>query len=335
MTPVAAADGASDATTRERRTHFRDEAVNDELARTGFAVLPQRLTRDAIDELTELYRLAIAEVGADDSGNFYPSMMIASRPVRARLWDGVKSITEPFLGPLFEPGSIEVLGGSFVSKPASPASIRRPHQDPTSIDERRHVSLSVWMPLVDSTRENGTLELLAGSHLMGNHPRPPDVESLHPDLADLALRRSTVVELEAGGMMVIDGAVVHHSLPNRTDRERVAAITGIIPRGHELYYVRSDAGAESGTAEVHAFGIEGYRSGDLRAPGLDDTTLIERSPYRMATVEDFTRSAAAASGASPDDGDPGRPVDPVDGSGETAGSGASRRWLRRLGRPRR
>ncbi|QXC60297.1 phytanoyl-CoA dioxygenase family protein [Aquihabitans sp. G128] len=327
MTPVAATDGARGARTQDRRTHFCDAAVNDQLARTGYAVLPQRLTRHAVAELAELHRLAVREVGADDSGHFYPSMMITSPSVRARLWDGVQSITEPFLAPLFEPGAVEVLGGPFVSKPASPNSFRLPHQDPTSIDERRHVSLSVWVPLVDSTRENGALEVLAGSHLMGNHPRPPDVESLHPDLAAEALRSSTAIELEAGSMMVIDGAVIHHSLPNRTDRGRVAAIAGVIPQGHELYYVRSDAGAEAGTAEVHAFGIEGYRSGDLRAPGLDERTLVERLPYRLATLEDLARSQAAASGTTTDDHEP-----PTAGVGEPGAGTAPRRWARRFGR---
>lgn len=281
---VVGAQGGPDA---GRRTHFLDAGVNEQMALSGYAVLDERLSVGQVDQLAALYRGVIDVVGTDDSGTFRPSMMIAERELRSRLWDGVGELLAPVLMPMLDPAGTEVIGGSFVSKPASETSARDPHQDPSIFDERVHVSLSVWIPLSDTHIGNGTLWMLPGSHLLGNAIRPPDVDSLDAEFRDLALRDSVPIELDAGQMLVIDGSVVHHSPPNESGHERIAAICALRPTGSTMWYVRSDAGAATGVAEVRDVGVELYRSGDLIHPDLDSAPLVERRRYRPATVEDF------------------------------------------------
>lgn len=265
----------------------------------GFAVLPQRLDRVRVDELASLYQGVMDEVGRDTSGAFLPSMLIGRPALRIRLWDGVRDILQPVLNPLFANGTTEVIGGSFVSKPSSPGSVRNPHQDPTTFDESRHVSLSVWIPLTDSYASNGTLFVLSGSHRMGNHVRPPDVDSLDAEVTAAALQESVPVEIEAGQMLVIDGAVVHHSPPNRSGADRVATICALRPAGADMRYVRSDRGAGVGTAEIYDVGSELYRSGDLVAPDLSRASSIERSAYRPVTLADLRASQACVVDTAP------------------------------------
>jgi len=285
--------GAQHSVGSVRRTHFVDDVVNAEMAANGFAVLPERLDRARVGALLALYEGVRDEVGRDASGSFMPSMMIQRSDLRAKLWDGVRELLEPVVAPMFTPGTTEVIGGSFVSKPAAPNSARNPHQDPSVFDETVHVSISMWIPLMDSDEDNGTLWLLPGSHLMGNHIRPPDVDSLDEEVRQVALETSVPVELPAGSVLVIDGAVVHHSPPNETDRERIAAIGALKPAGSGMWYAKSDHGSPTGVAEIHDVGVGLYRSGDLVNPDLDPATLVSRTPYRPASRADLDASFAA------------------------------------------
>jgi hypothetical protein len=286
--------GASEARESLPRTHFLDEAVNQEMSEQGFAILPNPVSAQTVAALIDLYQAVIAEVGRDNSGVFLPSMMISRLDLRARIWDGVRAILGPIFDPLFAPETTTVVGGSFVSKPGAQNSARNPHQDPSVFDETREVSISLWIPLTDSHSANGTLYLLPGSHRMRNRVRPPDVDSLDSEVSTYALNESVPVELSAGQVLVIDGAVIHHSPANTSNTERVAAICALIPPSCEMRYARSQNGTTEGTAQIYNVGEEMYRSGNLVTPSLDPACLVEKSPYRLATMADLEASLATS-----------------------------------------
>jgi hypothetical protein len=127
---------------------------------------------------------------------------------------------------------------------------------------------------------------------MGNSVRPPDVDSLDHQVSTCALNESVAVELLAGQVLVIDGSVIHHSPSNNSDSERVAAICALIPPGCEMRYARSQNGATEGTAQIYNVGEEMYRSGNLVTPSLDPACLVEKAPYRLATMADLQASLA-------------------------------------------
>jgi hypothetical protein len=128
---------------------------------------------------------------------------------------------------------------------------------------------------------------------MGNHVRPPDVDSLDHEVSTYALNESVAVELLAGQVLVIDGSVIHHSPSNTSDSERVAAICALIPPNCEMRYAKSQNGATEGVAQIYNVGAEMYRSGNLVTPSLDPACLIESSPYRLANMADVQASIAA------------------------------------------
>jgi hypothetical protein len=284
--------GASEACESLPRTHFLDEAVNQEMAERGFAVLANSVSSETVTALTEMYRKVIDQVGRDSSGVFLPSMMISRLDLRAQLWDGVQGILGPIFDPLFAPETTTVVGGSFVSKPGSQNSARNPHQDPSVFDETREVSISLWIPLTDSDSENGTLCLLPGSHRMGNDVRPPDVDSLDHEVSTYALNESVALDLHAGQVLVIDGSVIHHSPANTSNAERVAAICALRPPNTQMRYAKSQNGAAEGMAQIFNVGEEMYRSGNLVTPSLDPACLVEKAPYRLATMADLQASLA-------------------------------------------
>ena len=270
-----------------------DPAEDGRLARDGFVVLAERLASEQIDELEGLHRWAEAVCGRDETGLFFPSMLMSDPEVRARIWDEVRRVVGPHVDRCFREGAYASMGGLFVTKPPSQSSMRTPHQDPTAFDETNQLGLSVWIPLAPVTRENGTVHLLPGSHRMGNHVRPRDVESLSPQLEEVALRDSVAIDLEAGQMLLIDGAVIHHSPPNRSTQDRIALICTLRPAAAQLLFVLSQRGLPNGIADVHEVTEEMYRSGDVRAPVFDACETVSHRAYRQVGPADLERSLEA------------------------------------------
>lgn len=128
---------------------------------------------------------------------------------------------------------------------------------------------------------------------MRNCVRPPDVDSLDSEVSTYALKKSVPVELSAGQVLVIDGAVIHHSPANTSNAERVAAICALIPPDCEMRYARSQNGAVAGTAQIYNVGPEMYRSGNLMSPELDPDCLVETPLYRPASMADLESSLSS------------------------------------------
>ena len=138
--------GASSA----RTGPFADAEVEATLRREGTVLVPYRLPPRIVADLADLHRTVAAEVGNDASGRFMPTMVIQRPDLRARLWDGVRTLIEPEVHHLFRPGTTEVMEGR-----SSPSQGHRTACDvlirtPSIFDETRHVSLSLWIPLSDS-----------------------------------------------------------------------------------------------------------------------------------------------------------------------------------------
>lgn len=77
--------------------------------------------------------------------------------------------------------------------------------------------LTVWMPLVDATPDNGCLYVLPGSHLgpVVTHHREERYLAIADELLDLD--RAVCVPVRAGGALLLTNRTAHCSTPNATD----------------------------------------------------------------------------------------------------------------------
>ena len=81
--------------------------------------------------------------------------------------------------------------------------------------------VNFWVPMVDATRENGTLELVAGSH---RAPLIEHVGGLGPggnfkgvQEHQLPSGEQVLCEIAVGGVVLLQKRTIHRSLPNATD----------------------------------------------------------------------------------------------------------------------
>ena len=120
-----------------------------------------------------------------------------------------------------------IFGASFLSKPKGPYGEMPMHQDWTIVDEDQFVAVNIWTPLVDCTEENGTLEVLKGSHRYLKVKRMPTQKFVLDGKQKDLLPYLTPLPTKAGEAVILNQALVHYSKPSQVDEIRAAITTGV------------------------------------------------------------------------------------------------------------
>jgi ectoine hydroxylase-related dioxygenase (phytanoyl-CoA dioxygenase family) len=105
------------------------------------------------------------------------------------------------------------------------------HQNWAFADERKCTTVSIWCPLVDSFEENGTLQVVPGSHKRFGEIRGPmipwELEGIKHEIINNYLKP---INLKAGNAVVLDDSIVHYSAVNRTNDLRLAIQLILVPQ---------------------------------------------------------------------------------------------------------
>ncbi len=112
------------------------------------------------------------------------------------------------------------------------------HQDhPYWIEDNPHAAriATAIVYLDDTTRENGCLEVVPGSHRQGEHPRRIDADAfgqLEMDPVANAHMERVAVEVPAGSVVLFGAFLAHATGPNTTDRDRRALLYSYQPASY-------------------------------------------------------------------------------------------------------
>lgn len=135
---------------------FSNAQQNRYFKRDGYIVLPLADLRTIL----QLQKLLV-ETGSDKQYGFSTTHFLEDRTTKRIIHDGIVSALWPLLIPTLK-DYIPVFA-NFMVKHAEGDSPVPLHADWTYVDERKHVSLSVWMPLVDTNETNGCLSVIPSS----------------------------------------------------------------------------------------------------------------------------------------------------------------------------
>jgi ectoine hydroxylase-related dioxygenase (phytanoyl-CoA dioxygenase family) len=148
-----------------------------------------------------------------------------------------------------------VIAGSYVVKEHNLQCIVPPHQDWSFVDnEGEYCSVTCWIPLVDTTLENGAMGVIKGSHVMlGNIRSSPSPQVPTPlmDHQFTIFPYLEMIEMKAGEALVFDHRTFHASTPNTTNQPRVAIRLRVYSaRRHDLSLHNEAKRQERYAAEV-------------------------------------------------------------------------------------
>jgi ectoine hydroxylase-related dioxygenase (phytanoyl-CoA dioxygenase family) len=123
-------------------------------------------------------------------------------------------------------------------KPAKHGGVVAWHQDYSYWTRTQPLAhLTVWIALDDSTRENGCLRYIPGSHTWDLLPMPAlagDMDGLRKVLSPEQIEqfdRQVMVEVKAGECAFHHPLLVHGSQENRSERSRRAAVVNYVRDG--------------------------------------------------------------------------------------------------------
>jgi ectoine hydroxylase-related dioxygenase (phytanoyl-CoA dioxygenase family) len=104
------------------------------------------------------------------------------------------------------------------------------HQNWAFVEEEKYTSVSIWVPLVDSDEENGTLQVVEGSHKKFGRLRGPMIPwELEPIKEKIIKNHLTPMNVKAGEGIILDDSIVHYSNINKTPGLRLAIQLIMIP----------------------------------------------------------------------------------------------------------
>ena len=216
------------------RNIFSEKQREDSISQDGYLVV-DFLNQDELEEI----RRRSTELGFGMDNQIKLRMSVVQGPDENR-----QAIFERFL-PIFQNAINRYLQnykliriGIFDKLPGG--KIVRVHQHPNLVDETKYRSVTIWVPLTDTTVEMGTLHVVKGSHQFSNHVRSYDdyFGAFERISSKVMARYSTAFSLRLGQAVIFDDRLIHWSPPNRSSRIRTAFQLISVPEEAELtiYY---------------------------------------------------------------------------------------------------
>ncbi len=168
------------------------------------------------------------------------------------------------------------------------------HQNWAFVNERKCTSVSIWCPLVDSTEENGTLQVVPGSHKKFGEIRGPMIPWELDDIKhDIIKNHLTPMNIKAGEAIVLDDSIVHYSAVNKTDGLRLAIQLILVPQEEPSIHYHMNSAKSNTKVEVLQVDKDFYMGFNpwMQPDGAKRIDAFDIHPTRISSAEFSERMA--------------------------------------------
>lgn len=163
------------------------------------------------------------------------------------------------------------------------------HENWAFADEKKCSTVSIWCPLVDSNTQNGTLQVVPGSHKRFGEIRGPmipwELDNIKSAIIEKYLKP---IETKAGDCVILDDSIVHYSAPNKTNDLRLAIQLICVPSEIPSIHYHLDMQNHPNQVQVLQVEDEFYMFfNPWKKP--DKAQCIQTLPYetKMLTEQEF------------------------------------------------
>ncbi|MCB0963628.1 MAG: phytanoyl-CoA dioxygenase family protein [Acidimicrobiales bacterium] len=259
--------------------------LQDELRRTGYAVLPPLLGSDDLAALESIGQSFVERLDEPFGDLFLAAGRILDAELRAEVTDAAGDIVREHLRPLFVEGT-EILGAPLQVKPPSPDSALNPHQDQSLLDEADRLGVYCWIPLVDVDERNGWLEVVPGSHRLGNVQRTLNVPWQFAGQEEVLRRHGVGLEMPAGSVCLFDASLVHGSPPNRSADIRFALNNFAKPPDAPMVHFFADEATTPGCVEAWEIDVSFFLEEDIMSRPSERYRSLGERPHVTVSLTD-------------------------------------------------
>lgn len=203
----------------KKRPLFINPALQDDFDNNGY-VVTDFLTPDEVADLAAKFWALPAAMGEPA---FASTIMSRDSAYRLAVSKIIKNAFERAVNETFDDTQV-FLGNFNLKYPGTPSGTVDMHQDPSFVDEKLFTSLVIWVPLIDTTPQNGALQVIPGSHRILTQPRCGGQGFPYIHLERTLLERfGTQLPMKAGQAYIANPALFHYSPPNMGSAPRIAA----------------------------------------------------------------------------------------------------------------
>ena len=258
-----------------------EENVGDDLERNGYAIIPRFLKASEIAQLKGFYN----GLEEDEDQQFYTSHWLMSSERKQRIHDYINPIIKKTASNYFS-GTKDVFSYFLVKKSGTEGKVTL-HQDWSLVDENKYRAYSIWIPLVNTTEENGCFQAIPGSHKIFNNLRGSLIDMPYIDVSEqLETGHAENIQMNAGDALVFDHRLVHLSQANLSGTARVAIGHVLIPENvRMIHYTKRDG--DSQLVDIYEADDEfllRYSFGDDPAQS-DALKLIRSIPFDVKQMD--------------------------------------------------
>lgn len=202
---------------------FKDPALQQQFDTMGYVKVPF-LTAADIQALTDKFYelhpgLSLAGFQSSSYSSDYTYKKLCS--------DEIAKVFNPHFEKIFK--NYRPFGSAYLFKQPDPYSMLPIHQDWTIVNEEKYVALNIWVPLIDTNENNGTLYVLPGSQYgKVKALRCPTLPMFFEGNEQLMMDECIPVNAKAGEAVILNQSLVHYSPPNSSDKIRIAITSGVM-----------------------------------------------------------------------------------------------------------
>lgn len=238
------------------RPVMRDEQLETQFQKDGYVTIPFLTEKEVADLKQGFFDLLPKSGGnitATDTGMScditYDFTFIDKNPeFKQAVYNKITSYFEPHVQKWL--ADYRPIIANYIRKNTDTGEVPL-HQNWAFVDERKCTSVSIWCPLVDSSPENGTLQIVPGSHKRYGEVRGPmipwELEGIKHEIIDKYL---VPMNIKAGQAVVLDDSVVHYSALNKTNDLRLAIQLILIPREEKSIHYHMDPAKDPNKVDV-------------------------------------------------------------------------------------
>lgn len=171
-----------------------------------------------------------------ESDRFNYSLIENEADFNQALHHSIAQVILPIISDFFQP--FRLLSASLLVKPAGLNEELMLHQDWTFTFENRFMPVTMWIPLVDVSEQNGGLFVLPRSHRILENFRSLSYRSAQLSRTDKIQPFVQAINANKGDVIFFHPALFHGSYSNRSSRNRIALAATLLPLDAPYIHVR-------------------------------------------------------------------------------------------------
>ena len=223
---------------------FRNEKLNKDLIDNGYVVI-SLLNLSEIETLNSFFINSpdsYQEIFTTYAINDYEYKRDVDRIIKEVVHSNAKSFFTTDYIPFW---------GNFMMKLSDENSNLKLHADWQYVDEKKSISLNLWCPLIDTNLKNGALHVIPKSHKWVEFPRGINLPRYYVK-NELILKKhfGKKLLLKKGEAVIYDHRLLHYSLPNRSQKNRLAISLSYIPKNTIISVYYNSIEKDDKTAEL-------------------------------------------------------------------------------------